>query len=448
MPHFSLCKARGFSGWLLLLALGTWTAERGEAREPLARYLMWQRDPATTMVVIWHSSRASEAIPPDPAPTPPATAPSDQSSESAAETGAPADDEPSIPVAKIATVEYRLMGSEEWILAHGHSLPMPYTDRLVHTVELSRLTPGSEYEFRIPSYGTIERFRTLPRSDAEPIRIIVGGDCSVSPTYAKLCTLAAERDPHLVVLGGDIAYENGSPKAANLVEQWLKIWTERMITSTGRRIPLVAAIGNHEVQGGYGQTMDKAPYFFSVFVRPGLSSYGVLDVGGYLSIFLLDTGHISAIDGAQAQWLARELAARQDTTHVLAAYHVPGYPSFRPYDGEQSRLVREHWTPLFDQYGLDVAFEHHDHTYKRTYPIRGGNVDPQGVLYLGDGCMGQFPRGVKPWHRTWYLAASQSKPHFIEATLHQGQRRYVAIDPTGKVLDRYPSEAATTQTGN
>ncbi|MCC5790859.1 MAG: hypothetical protein JJT75_14615 [Opitutales bacterium] len=42
---------------------------------------------------------------------------------------------------------------------------------------------------------------------------------------------------------------------------------------------------------------------------------------------------------------------------------------------QPSILVREHWIPLFDaQTNIQVAFENHEHTYKRTPPIRGLEV--------------------------------------------------------------------------
>jgi hypothetical protein len=49
---------------------------------------------------------------------------------------------------------------------------------------------------------------------------------------------------------------------------------------------------------------------------------------------------------------------------------------------------------LFDRYGVQLAFENHDHTFKRTYPLRAGKLDPRGTVYLGDGCLSEHPRGV------------------------------------------------------
>jgi hypothetical protein len=98
-----------------------------------------------------------------------------------------------------------------------------------------------------------------------------------------------------------------------------------------------------------------------------------------------------------------------------------------------SAKIREHWVPLFERFGLDVAFEHHDHAYKRTYPIRAGKVDPEGVLYVGDGPWGAMPR--RPRDR-WYLAKTAGKRHFILVTISNPDRSIVAIDGEGQVFDR------------
>ena len=82
-----------------------------------------------------------------------------------------------------------------------------------------------------------------------------------------------------------------------------------MIDPKGRLIPMVVCIGNHEVDGGYGKPREAAPFFFALL--DGLypeRSYATLDFGDYLSLVLLDTGHVAPIDGEQTSWLDRALA--------------------------------------------------------------------------------------------------------------------------------------------
>ncbi|MFQ5962502.1 MAG: metallophosphoesterase family protein, partial [Candidatus Methylomirabilales bacterium] len=246
------------------------------------------------------------------------------------------------------------------------------------------------------------------------------------------CRLVAKQDPMFTVIGGDIAYANGEARLVKRWYRWLAGWKKYMVTSDGRLIPLVVAIGNHEVRGQFGQTPDQAPYFYKLFALPDKRSYRVLDFGRYMSLVLLDSGHTHAIDGEQTDWLRRTLADRQELPHLFAIYHVPAYPSVRNFDNGVSAKIREHWVPLFEQFGVDVAFEHHDHVYKRTHGIRAGKVDPRGVLYLGDGAWGAMLR--RPRDR-WYLAKTASKRHFSLVTVGQS-RSFLAIDSEGQIFDR------------
>jgi hypothetical protein len=213
-----------------------------------------------------------------------------------------------------------------------------------------------------------------------------------------------------------------------------------MVDPSGRMIPLVSCLGNHEVDGGYdGKRKDAASYFsvFDGFYTE--NSFGVLDIGDYLSLVLLDTGHVSAIGGQQADWLARTLADRQDCPHLIAVDHVPCYPSYRAPQGENGDLgtgeeQRKFWCPLFEKYRVDLVLEHHDHTYKKTHPLINGHYDPHGVLYLGDGSWGKLRVPKTPEERPYLAKVSEA----YHVTLHrlEGDRRFhVALEDSGKVAD-------------
>ena len=208
----------------------------------------------------------------------------------------------------------------------------------------------------------------------------------------------------------------------------------------GRLIPMIACIGNHEVDGGYNKPRDKAPFFYALF--DGLyreTGFATLDFGEYLSLVLLDTGHTSPIDGAQTKWLENALKARADHPNVLVVNHVPAYPSNRsgesindkPGTGQKNR---KHWVPLFQKYRVPVVLEHHDHTFKRTKPLLDGLVHDNGVLYLGDGSWGRLRTPRTPEDLP-YLAAS-SKDYHLSLHRIQGEERFhLALDQHGMVMD-------------
>ena len=382
----------------------------GWRRRPPALYLTWQRDPTTTMTVHWHGDEAAEP----------------------------------------SRVTYRPADGQPWLTTTGFSVNLPGTPRFVHTVELTGLAPGGNYEFRTEPDPAIHRFRTLPARLEKPLRFVEGGDVyEVRGLMDAMNRMVAARDPAFAVIGGDLAYANGS---SNLVQRWYAYFTsftENLIAPDGRIIPVIVAIGNHEVQNHYLENQTEyrpgpecrekvAPHFFKLFAFPGHPGYGVLDIGNYLSLVVLDTHHANSVDGEQLAWLKETLSTRTQVAHLFPIYHVPAYPSVRtPFD-TRAMLIRHLWVPLFEEAGVRLAFEHHDHAFKVTHPMRGGKVDPQGIVFVGDGAWAVNTRipNIHPEQAT-YLRKSVPINHVFEITLTPSNRVVRALDVTGTELDQF-----------
>ena len=170
--------------------------------------------------------------------------------------------------------------------------PYPKTDFKVFRSELTGLAPGTDYEFRIGKASPTYRFKTMPAKANDAIHF-VSGDCGVNAHAVANNIQAARQDPMFAIVGGDLGYDNGRSVEISLT--FLRNYSKHMVGKNGRLIPLVTCIGNHEVDGGYGKTRDKAPFDYALF--DGLfadTGYTTLDFGDYLSLVLLDTGHTSA----------------------------------------------------------------------------------------------------------------------------------------------------------
>jgi hypothetical protein len=278
----------------------------------------------------------------------------------------------------------------------------------------------------------------MPAKATDTFTFVSGGDCGVNAHAVANNILAAKQEPHFALIAGDLGYDNGT--SARTALGFLKNYGQHMFDPQGRLIPLVTCLGNHEVKGGYAKARSAATYYFPLFdVLYPETSYAALDFGDYLSLVLLDTGHISPIEGAQTDWLGRTLADRQDRPHLIVANHVPAYPSNRSPTGLLGRFGtgegnRRHWCPLFERHNVDVVLEHHDHTFKRTHPLTDGRPDKNGVLYLGDGSWGQLRAPVPPEKRP-YLATVGRAYHVSLHRLEGDRRFHVALDESGKVAD-------------
>lgn len=318
----------------------------------------------------------------------------------------------------------------------AHRIPGLADGRLVHHVELTRLKPNTVYYFiagnAAAGFSDEKSFLTIP-DGPEPISFVTGGDMGTDELTRTLMGLAGQESPAFAVIGGDMAYENGLLEEVGLVDAWLSNWEELMVTPEGHTIPMVLAIGNHEVDGGYGESEEDAPFYFGFFAQED-RSYFSRRFGENLVIYALDSGHVAPHGGAQARWLDAELEKDKLRKHRFAVYHVPLYPSHRDYDDERSAVGRKEWLPIFDKHSLTAAFENHDHTFKRTLRLRGNKQHPEGTVYLGDGCFGRKPRSVSEVRR-WYLAKASSTPHFWRVDVSAEGVSYTAIDERGQVID-------------
>jgi hypothetical protein len=310
--------------------------------------------------------------------------------------------------------------------------------RALYVARLTGLTPGTMYYFMTgdDTYGyTYERkFRSLPGGDA-PIRFVNGGDMGMDGRAVTIQRVAASHNPDFALLGGDLAYADGMIGNHALWDSWFENWDTYMRRPDGAMIPIITCIGNHEVnKTAFAKPALRAPWYLPLFGRQGKELYFSRKVGNNMVFLILDTGYINTFDGPQAQWLESTLQAHADVPHKFAVYHMPLYPAFSNYDGPRQTLARETWGPLFDQYGVRVAFEHDDHVAKRSHPIQGDAVAETGTIYVGDGAFGRESRDVDRELR-WYNAMEVSTVHFWLVDVTREKVTLQAIDRKGVVFD-------------
>ncbi len=334
------------------------------------------------------------------------------------------------------------VGNDAWKVCETSSRPFGESSDSglwVGCCRLRGLTPDTRYRLRFD--GRLEySFQTPPMLIETPVSIAFGGDAGPNPGTVRTCRLAASQDPMFAVLGGDLAYANG--RAPERWVEFLGVWHREMRRSNGDLIPLVVSIGNHEVDKHRGQGRDAAPYFYSLFALFAEHGYASLDFG-WLTLLLLDSGHTEPVAGAQSEWLERELQTYENRAHLIAVYHVPGFPSFRRYEDGTAPLIREHWSPLFERYGVDWVFENNDHTFKRTHPLRGSHPAADGVVYFGDGSWGVLPRSALPETAEPYLANTATGNVFTHVTLTATDRFATSYESsTREVVDGWPLPTA------
>lgn len=368
------------------------------SEEPDALFLTWVDQPSQSIVIQWHSAKSD-----------------------------------------LQEVYYQKRGDKEWIFAEGESKKLPKVNIFLYSLRIKDLSEDSHYLFKFEKKEQVYAFQTLPKQLAQrPIKFVIAGDAYQDPKlFRSMNEQIVKKDPDFIVIGGDIAYaERPFRNRSAKIQRWesfFKLCKKQLMTKEGRIIPILPVVGNHDVAAGDNpQTESVLFYEYFTFPVPYLP-YRTLKIGNYAAIIMLDSGHSYPVYGEQTRWLEKTLQVHAAVPYRFAVYHVPAYPSVHSDQRLRSREIRENWVPLFEEHYL-TAFEHHNHAYKRTYPIREGKVDPTGIIYLGDGAWGVPPRVV---HKAWYLAKAERLNNFWLLTLTEEKCHFQSFNIHGELIEEF-----------
>ncbi len=247
---------------------------------------------------------------------------------------------------------------------------------------------------RIPAQGGSLTFMVVgdTRSDHAAHQMVVDKMLEVGPPPFYLHT-------------GDFV-EDGSD-----MSQWdtfLDIERDLMAVST-----LYPSMGNHE---------RNHQNYFDVLSPPG--PWYSFDSGDAHFVCLQVDGYGNyAPGGTQYEWLVNDLAGTSKPWKFVF-FHIPPYSS----GGHGSDLnVRQTLSPLFEQYGVTIVFNGHDHDYERSVA--------NGVTYIvtGGGGAPLYPKARDNPASVYFARAY----HFVQITLSGNTLYGVAIEPDGTEFDHF-----------
>jgi len=330
----------------------------------------------------------------------------------------------------------------EW----GESLPYDQSKRIekadrLQVLTLSGLKPDTPYFYRVTSIAGDERidsgpltFRTMPEAGA-PITFSVIGDTEARPHVNDQVAkqIWGER-PHFNVIVGDLT-DGG--RNNNRFE-----WTHEYflgVNQVASRIPFIAAPGNGESDLVWYQHYHNLPngeYYYSYRV-------------GDIEFFMLDSnmGHHDqnrpGFRAKQKAWL--EQALKKSTAKwKFAGHHHPVYSSdendygdtYKEKSANGDVRVRDDFLELYEKYGVDMVFFGHLHSYERTWPIKNGRVDRNGVVYVQTGGAGGNLEAASPT-RNWFTKRVYSGHHYVLVHVEGDTLELVSVDTEGRERDRY-----------
>jgi Purple acid Phosphatase, N-terminal domain/Calcineurin-like phosphoesterase len=256
-------------------------------------------------------------------------------------------------------------------------------------------------------------FTTAPNGQV-PFRFTAFGDQGATYDAIGTTNLILSQNPAFHLHAGDISYAENGGDGLITDPYDPRVWDSFFVqvAQTASQIPWMASLGNHEMEpwyspNGYGADVDRLDFPGNgPSVCPGTYCFTY----GNAAFISLDPNDVSYeipanfgySGGAQTAWLGSTLAAlRSDPAidFIVVFFHHCAYCTCVVHGCEGG--VQQYWTPLFDQYEVDLVINGHNHVYERTDPIVGGNatttapigsvVTPatQGTTYLTAGGAGK-----------------------------------------------------------
>nr|WP_208420496.1 PA14 domain-containing protein [Paenibacillus lupini] len=267
-----------------------------------------------------------------------------------------------------------------------------------HKVQVEGLTPGTAYKYRVGADGywseagtfTTEsenenNFNFLYMTDSQ------GSNSQDYDVWGNTMQQAITKFPEakFLLMTGD------QVDAGALESQWLDYFKKPQ--SILMNLPLMAAVGNHE-----GPYNDNYYYHFNY---PNDSIEDPLPPG---SVYAYDYGdaHIMVLNTMdmgwdqrqkdsfkqEIEWLKHEVATT-DKKWKIVGFHKAIYSvGNHALDGDILDL-RKMLYPIFDELGIDVVLQGHDHTFMRSFqmydnkPVQNVETDEQGRVMNPDGTL-------------------------------------------------------------
>ncbi|NBD25666.1 discoidin domain-containing protein [Paenibacillus glycinis] len=269
-----------------------------------------------------------------------------------------------------------------------------------HKVVAEGLTPGTAYKYRVGADNNWSQTGTFTTegNDEKNYNFLYMTDSQGSNSqdysvWANTMSQALKHvtDPRFLVMTGD------QVDAGALESQWLDYFGQPQ--DMLMNLPIQAAVGNHE-----GPYNDNYYYHFNY---PNDSIPDPLPPG---SVYAFDYGdaHIMILNTMDIGWDARQAAsfdkevewlkhevAKTDKKWKIVAFHKAIYSVGNHAIDSDILALRQKMYPVFDDLGIDIVLQGHDHTFMRSFqmydnkPIKdvtkdseGRVVNPGGTLYM------------------------------------------------------------------
>ncbi|MCD7774214.1 MAG: phosphodiester glycosidase family protein [Clostridiales bacterium] len=253
----------------------------------------------------------------------------------------------------------------------------------INAVSITGLAAGTEYAYIVGDGTNMSavKYFTTTRSGYNTNFFVIGDTQATDTTNTALIAeaLAADDvDYDFGIQTGD-AVDNGGNYV--MWENIAKIFTSDFLSEQ----TLVTALGNHEYYGDLTGGNSAAYYYLPGTEEDGSAPICYSVQYGNVYIAVINYGTTSTYAEA-IEWLREDAAAATANWKILVTHQ----PTYYTNPAGNSDYFQNKLVPVIDEVGIDVVFSGHDHSYARTEPMTGGEIDTtNGTVYYICGSTGE-----------------------------------------------------------
>ncbi len=316
----------------------------------------------------------------------------------------------------------------------------------------------SLYDSNAKSWGAQKTYTTAPPSNTKNFTFLAIGDSRNGlAVWKKVSELANTKKAALTVFNGDIVDKGGS------ASEW-DSWFNSGATYLENNL-VYHGLGNHDEDN-----VNTKMYFENIFELPVNSSgselYSTFKYGNVLFVVLNSEVYGSYGDPkTQADWLAAELQKAKNDPAIqwtVVSHHRPHF-SIGQHNSQTSSFPGS-WRPVmwkvYDDYGVDLVLNGHDHNYQRTKPVnmkvstsapvsKYGSEPGQGRCQIICGGAGAPLYALNPSNPdAWAMEKYQSVDNFVLFEVNDCKLTVTAYKSDGTVLDNFVLDKTGTPSCN
>jgi 3',5'-cyclic AMP phosphodiesterase CpdA len=205
-----------------------------------------------------------------------------------------------------------------------------------------------------------------------------------------------------------------------------------------RSINIIPVAGNHEYPKSANLiTRELTPLWRPHYTLPENGPDGLeetsywLDYQGVKLIVLNGNEKKSE----QRDWLEKILK-ENNSRWTVAAIHQPIYSTGSERDNPE---LQELFLPLFDEYGVDLVLQGHDHTYGRTFPLKAGKIataGDKGTVYVVSSSGAKFYK-QNPLYLGLMAKTALNTQLFQVINVQENSLHFKAVTVNGDVIDEF-----------